>query len=650
MLAGARLDRVDGAILALGTLAFALVAFAVLDDYGLSWDEVDNFVVGDALVDAILARDLHVYLRTEVTGGLLRYPPVANFVAGVTSEILHERLGVLGWVDAHHVAVVLFGALGVPAVFLLARPWGRAAGAIAMIAYAAHPVIFAQSHLNVKDLPLAVLLAWTVLFAVRWLDGGSFRDGAFAAALLALAANVKPSALLAPLFLGLALLGARGDAIARGAKPFARALVAWARGPWRPSLWTLALLAQLSLLAFLAWTLVRAQDLMRLSGPWRDGFLGKPWGWPLVFVVLLLTIPATRFFVRARDEPRKDRLPVAEANALHAVRDLLLDGTLLAAVAFAVLLLSWPLLWTAPTRNALLAFEYFTTVGDGYHVWYFGEAYVNGVDRPWHYAPVMLAITTPLLVLAGAAIGTGVALRDAWRATPRALLGAALFYWATVPVARVILPKAFIYDGARHLLDVSVALTVLAGIGLAGVARLAGRWRVPGGERAAAVGIAAIVLVADGGLAAAMHPFGLSYYNALVGGPEGATDRFDMAWWGEGVRPAVRWLNVNAPANATVNVLLAGHLAYWEGLRSDLTLLGGVEEVGGRLVYSGDFVVSFPRYSSIYTRGPGVPEGSSARDVWEATRDTLPLAYEEVRLGVAMVEIRARAPSPGEAP
>ena len=58
----------------------------------------------------------------------------------------------------------------------------------------------------------------------------------------------------------------------------------------------------------------------------------------------------------------------------------------------------WPYLWEAPFTNFFKAFKIFSNYTWGSYVFYFGE-YIKASNIPWHYIPVWIFITTPLLYL-----------------------------------------------------------------------------------------------------------------------------------------------------------------------------------------------------------------------------------------------------------
>jgi hypothetical protein len=113
--------------------------------------------------------------------------------------------------------------------------------------------------------------------------------------------------------------------------------------------------------------------------------------------------------------------------------------------------------------------------------------------------------------------------------------------WAAVicPLVFLILQRATLYDGVRHVLFVIPMLAVMAGAG----ATLFLPWlrRSP----VIAVTVAALSGAYVGGAAftlASLHPLEYVAMNALAGGTYGAYGRFDLDYWSIAAQPALRRL------------------------------------------------------------------------------------------------------------
>jgi hypothetical protein len=260
-------------------------------------------------------------------------------------------------------------------------------------------------------------------------------------------------------------------------------------------------------------------------------------------------------------------LLVAGVRRRAALRPLALGTFVVAPLVF---WLSWPWLWYDGLHHLrqVVAFH-------GRHgliaTSYFGTVYTQP-PPPWHYAPVMLAVTTPLLTLASAALGV--------RRPLAGLLLAAL----ACHLLPFLNPSAAKYNGVRLFLPVLPLLAALSGLGLAAVLAWV-RARVKGGPCWVAPTLVALAvyLPAARGLLG-VYPYPLAYYNALVGGPAGAERRgLEVSYWGDPFRGLVAWLSAHAPRGAEVYLHPPGAIAMVEMyravglLRKDIRLVHGTE-------------------------------------------------------------------------
>ena len=302
---------------------------------------------------------------------------------------------------------------------------------------------------------------------------------------------------------------------------------------------------------------------------------------------------------------------------------------------------SWPWLWF--DTCARLA-RYFSFFGKHYPVavTYFGQ--VHSV-APWHFAIVMLLLTTPLTVLILAVIGAVSVCRARARTAPspapssplegpaisrpavpspatishgkhleqptagrvvpgpsngngpdgaaqvRALhwqrAALALMVWAVIMnLLPSSLPSSPKYNGVRLFLPVFVPLIILAASGFSFLARgLSAKLALGVRETRLVLGLLLVVVLVPGLYATAKtYPFGMSYYNAILGGTKGAVARgMEATYWGDTFAAALPWLNEKAPQGAQVWINVVGFVSsvqmyqQFGALRPDLKLTGGDE-------------------------------------------------------------------------
>ena len=152
---------------------------------------------------------------------------------------------------------------------------------------------------------------------------------------------------------------------------------------------------------------------------------------------------------------------------------------------------------------------------------YFGTVYL--FRPPWHYPYVWTLVVFPVSLLVATVTGLVAPRSGALRGL--VLLNMVALYGA------LMLPSAPMHDGVRLFLPLFPFYCVLAGTGAVAI----GEWvalglqaRIPSIEerRDLIVALAVVAFVAPAALRTAqVHPYQLSYLNALVGGVEGAERR-----------------------------------------------------------------------------------------------------------------------------
>jgi hypothetical protein len=213
-----------------------------------------------------------------------------------------------------------------------------------------------------------------------------------------------------------------------------------------------------------------------------------------------------------------------------------------AAIAFAVMLAFWPWGQQDPVDHALQALAFFTHQSFPYNTLFDGR-FIPADDLPWTYLPTYVALALPELILvlllaAPAVAAVGLARRGV-AARREAVLGLFLLAFTIVfPVVYAIAIKAVLFDGMRHFIfilpPVAVAAALVADRGLTWLPRFPCRRPVY-----AALGLYGLAHIA---IMVMLHPDQYVYYNAFVGGVDGAQRRFKLDYWANSYAEAVRGL------------------------------------------------------------------------------------------------------------
>ena len=213
-----------------------------------------------------------------------------------------------------------------------------------------------------------------------------------------------------------------------------------------------------------------------------------------------------------------------------------------ALIAYPVMLVFWPWGQTDPIENPLRALAFFSHQTFPFTTLFAGRA-VPASDLPWTYLPTYVALALPELVLvlllcAPVLAGVGV-FRGRFRiCREQALAHFIVGFGVVFPVSFAIAIKAVLFDGMRHFIFVlpliAVAAALVADQALTRLARLPHRWPI--------YVMLIIYGIAHVSIMAMLHPDQYVYYNAFVGGVEGAQQKFKLDYWANSYAEAVQGL------------------------------------------------------------------------------------------------------------
>ncbi len=183
-----------------------------------------------------------------------------------------------------------------------------------------------------------------------------------------------------------------------------------------------------------------------------------------------------------------------------------------------------------------------------------GAAYdpANGLKLPHSYLPTLIAFTTPIPVLALAALGAGYAVYLCVTGDGRrpALLAMMLLF--AVPFAYAVLAQPLMYNGWRHFYFLYGPIVVMAGFGLLVLQRLLGRR-----QAGKIIGVAALagVFLWQGIGIARNYPYEYAYYNELAGEVQG---EFELDYWEVSTLNAMLLLVENGDRSPLLPLVIGG--------------------------------------------------------------------------------------------
>jgi 4-amino-4-deoxy-L-arabinose transferase-like glycosyltransferase len=540
-------------------LAFVLALAATVPtagDFGLTYDEPayrysqmvsaqwwERLARAHSITDIreLLEPNTLLYYWPYGRHGINFHPPLA----GQLNLLTYATFGhVMKDIPARRMSSVLEFSLTLTILFgFLARRYGAWVGGVAAGALLFMPRLYGQAHLAETDTPgLFLWAATTVAFWKGLYEPQARRWRILVGVLLGLAFVEKMGAVmvLLPVLAWLAL--------AR----LPRALARSTRADWTDGLITTALQLVPLGLAYLEMQRLSAaylqlQTLMgvplRAASPARTNlFRDHP---PSVYSGLILAVPLLVWLVRRGLARLFPKGPVwgVERPALE---------TLWTILAFAPVVgwLGNPAWW----RETLPRLAHYYTISTaregvlpGIQVLYFGQIYEYSL--PWHNAWVLIGITVPVTVLAASVVGLlwglGVVRRDL-------LPLYFLVHLLVLPALRMLNTPA--HDGVRLFLPAFFLVAAFAGWGTVALADLLARVR-PAWRTGFRTVLAAIVLAPAAWDLVRIHPFELSYFNAVLGGPGGAWRAgFELTYWYDAFDPqALREINaLDLPAGTRV--------------------------------------------------------------------------------------------------
>jgi hypothetical protein len=211
-------------------------------------------------------------------------------------------------------------------------------------------------------------------------------------------------------------------------------------------------------------------------------------------------------------------------------------------VAYPVTLLFWPWGQTDPIENPLRALAFFSHQTFPFYTLFDGR-FVPASDLPWTYLPTYIALALPELVLVLLVCCPIAAVAALWRrdfrlSREKALAHFVLGIGIVFPVAYAIAIRAVLFDGMRHFIFIlpliAVAAAITADRTLAWLSRFP--YRRPIWVMLAFYGCAHVSIMVM------LHPDQYVYYNAFVGGVEGAQHKFKLDYWANSYAEAVQGL------------------------------------------------------------------------------------------------------------
>ena len=278
---------------------------------------------------------------------------------------------------------------------------------------------------------------------------------------------------------------------------------------------------------------------------WRKAMIhGLVSGFLIAIRITGIIMPAITLFVLALYSINMRKETSIKYNTINGL--LYLGFT----VGFAILF--WPIMWHHPIDNFSSAWKEMSQFDWKSHVTYLGE-FVNTWELPWHYLPVWIGLTTPILILIllflsviAIAVNTFFLKRIDHKKYFLTIFAFLLF---VAPISSVVFLHSIVYDGWRHLYFIygSMIVAIVYPIYLLEnrVGKKIGNYL----HSLLLIGYVPVIL-----MMIKLHPFQNLYFNKLFY-PSLADARFNMEmdYWGLTYSKGLKYIVDNDKAK-TVNV------------------------------------------------------------------------------------------------
>lgn len=270
-------------------------------------------------------------------------------------------------------------------------------------------------------------------------------------------------------------------------------------------------------------------------------FLGLALGTKLnILFVPLILIPYLLFYYRKSIFSRK--------FSLRKIPKIYLGGLILGPmITLGIFLGSWPYLWQKWPENLINILKFYREIGTNTH-YQPDNFFILGFNT---FPLQWILYTTPPIVLVLIFIGLISVFIN--KGGPK-FIGLLLILWFIVPLLRVSIPDSSIYGGVRQIMEFIPALALLAGLGAWQIVKWCHKKYV--------IIIAQIIIILlfiwPIVILVKLHPNENVYFNNLIGGLFGASERNFPSWgnsFGNAYFQGIKWINKNAEYGSKLSLI-----------------------------------------------------------------------------------------------
>ena len=208
----------------------------------------------------------------------------------------------------------------------------------------------------------------------------------------------------------------------------------------------------------------------------------------------------------------------------------------------------WPFLWESPINNFIFTLKSFANFNMSFEIFYLGEFY-NIKNLPWHYIPIWIFVTTPLIFFLFFLIGflnvntlffknfCNLSNKNRlWKNVEQKKDFFILLFFIT-PIFLVIFLSSTLYTGWRHLYFIYPCLTYFIALGLKFIFNNT-NFKTYRKTFVVIVGLSLVLNIYN---LIKLHPYQNIYFNFIF--EHKARNYFEIDYWGLGNVEALAFLN-----------------------------------------------------------------------------------------------------------
>lgn len=227
-----------------------------------------------------------------------------------------------------------------------------------------------------------------------------------------------------------------------------------------------------------------------------------------------------------------------------------------------IVLIFWPFLWEAPLANLVFTIKSFANFNMSFDILYMGN-YYNITNLPWHYIPILILATTPVMFLVFFLIGfinrsilffknfLNLSNTNKLWKNINQKKDFFIIFFLLIPIFLVIFLNSTLYTGWRHLYFIYPCLIYFIAIGINFVLK----YKAFNLYKKSILSLVSLILAINIFNIIKLHPYQNIYFNFLF--EKKANQLFEIDYWGLGNKEALEFIKKNYENKSQINLKVA---------------------------------------------------------------------------------------------